>query len=350
MNLQQKVVKNKLGLLSLADELGNISQACKILGYSRDSFYRYRTMVDEGGAEGLFEKSRRKPNFGNRLCTAFEEAILKITLQYPTYGRERIADLLRIDGIVVSSTAVYNVWKRKSMPTPQLRLRWLERKAAEEGLVLTEEQKLALEKKHDDLKECGQIETQHPGYLGSQDTFYVGTLKGVGRIYQQTFVDTYSKYAICKLYTMKTALTAADTLNDCVLPFFEERGIPLLRILTDRGSEYCGTIENHSYQLYLSVSDIEHTRTRAYHPQTNGICERFHRTILDEFYRVTFRRKIYKSLEDLQVDLDQWLRDYNEKRPHQGRHCFGRTPLETLTTDWQKWQTELAERGLPPGN
>ncbi|WP_460030157.1 DDE-type integrase/transposase/recombinase, partial [Mannheimia haemolytica] len=109
-------------------------------------------------------------------------------------------------------------------------------------------------------------------YLGSQDTFYVGNLKGVGRIYQQTFIDTYSKVAFAKLYTMKTAISAADMLNDKVLPYFESQGLPMLRILTDRGSEYCGKVENHDYELYLAINDIEHTKTKVKHPQTNGIC------------------------------------------------------------------------------
>ncbi|WP_459987687.1 DDE-type integrase/transposase/recombinase, partial [Mannheimia haemolytica] len=106
----------------------------------------------------------------------------------------------------------------------------------------------------------------HPGYLGSQDTFYVGNLKGVGRIYQQTFIDTYSKVAFAKLYTMKTAISAADMLNDKVLPYFESQGLPMLRILTDRGSEYCGKVENHDYELYLAINDIEHTKTKVKHP------------------------------------------------------------------------------------
>ncbi len=135
---------------------------------------------------------------------------------------------------------------------------------------------------------CGEIEAAHPGYLGSQDTFFVGTLKGVGRVYQQTFVDTYSKVAHCKLYTTKTPITAADLLNDRVLPFFAKHDIPLLRMLTDRGTEYCGKLDSHNYQQYLAASDIEHTKTKARHPQTNGICERFHKTILNEFYQITF--------------------------------------------------------------
>ena len=201
---------------------------------------------------------------------------------------------------------------------------------ASENLILTESQVQALErKKHDDAVH-GEIETFHPGYLGSQDTFYVGTLKGVGRIYQQTFVDTYSKIAFAKLYTTKTPITSADLLNDRVLPFFEKHKLPMLRVLTDRGTEYCGKAESHDYQLYLAINDIDHTKTKARHPQTNGICERFHKTILQEFYQVTFRKKIYTDLEMLQTDLDSWIEYYNNERTHQGKMCCGRTPIETL--------------------
>jgi len=173
--------------------------------------------------------------------------------------------------------------------------------------VLTDAQIVVLEKKAHDDEACGEIETAHPGYLGSQDTFYVGNLKGVGRIHQQTFVDTYSKMAHCKLYTSKTPITAADLLNDRVLPFYEAQGLSMLRILTDRGTEYCGKVEQHGYQLYLIIHDIDHTKKKAMSPQTNGICERFHKTILQEFYQVTFRKMLYAYLESLQMDLDKLL-------------------------------------------
>ena len=176
----------------------------------------------------------------------------------------------------------------------------------------------------------GEFESECPGYCGAQDTFYVGTLKGVGRVYQQTFVDTYSKVAFAKLYGDKTAVTAADTLNDRVVPFFEEHGIRLLRVLTDRGTEFCGVADAHPYELYLAIEDIDHTRTKVRHPQTNGICERFHKTVLDEFYRITFRKKVYASIDELQADLDAWIREFNEERSHQGRWCFGKTPMKTF--------------------
>ena len=152
----------------------------------------------------------------------------------------------------------------------------------------------------------------------------------MGRIYQQTFIDTYSKVAFAKLYNRKTQITAADLLNDRVVPFFDEHDVKLCRMLTDRGTEFCGTSQAHEYELYLAVEDIDHSRTKTKSPQTNGICERFHRTVLDEFYRVAFRKKIYRTIDELQADLDAWLVDYNERRPHQGRWCFGKTPMQTF--------------------
>jgi transposase InsO family protein len=226
------------------------------------------------------------------------------------------------------------------------RVRRLERKVAEEGILLTESQIVALERKKDDDLACGEIETAHPGYLGSQDTFYVGTLKGVGRIYQQTFVDTYSKVAEAKLYTTKTPITAADMINDKVLPLFEEHGMGVIRILTDRGTEYCGKPEQHDYQLFLAINEIEHTKTKAQSPQTNGICERFHKTILEEFYQVTFRKKIYSNIEQLQKDLDEWIIFYNTQRTHQGKMCNGRTPMQTFLDGKQIWKEKVDNLNL----
>jgi len=249
-----------------------------------------------------------------------------------------VSNELRKIGVFISSCGVRCVWLRHDLESFKKRLKALEEKVAKEGIILTEAQVLALERKKFDDESCGEIETHHPGYLGSQDTFYVGTLKGVGRIYQQTFVDTYSKVAFAKLYKTKTPITSADTLNDKVLPFFESYDLPMLRILTDRGTEYCGKVEQHDFELYLAVNGIEHTKTKARHPQTNGICERFHKTILQEFYQVTFRKKIYETIEGLQEDLDTWINEYNFNRTHQGKMCCGRTPIQTLL-DWiQKWR------------
>jgi transposase InsO family protein len=342
----QKVIRNKVGLLNLAEELGHVSKACKVMGFSRDTFYRYKAAVEAGGVEALFDKSRRVPNLKNRVDEATEAAVLAFAVEFPAYGQLRASNELRKRGVFISPSGVRSIWLRHELESVKKRLRALEKKAAAEHWVLTESQLAALERKKDDDLACGEIETAHPGYLGSQDTLYVGTLKGVGRIYQQTFVDTYSKVAHCKLYTMKTPITAADLLNDRVLPFFEEQGLGILRMLTDRGTEYCGKVEQHDYELYLALNDIEHTKTKAHSPQTNGICERFHKTILQEFYQVTFRKKIYATVEQLQTDLDIWLYHYNYERTHQGKMCCGRTPMQTLLDGKKIWQEKVENLNL----
>ena len=339
--VNQPIVKHKLGLLNLAEELGNVSQACKIMGVSRDTFYRYQEAKASGGIEALLHKDRRRPNLKNRIDEAIEQAVLAYVIEQPAHGQVRVSNELRKRGTFVSPSGVRSIWVRHEVANFKQRLTALEKHIAATGCVLTEAQVVALEKKRDDDIACGEIETAHPGYLGSQDTFYVGTMKGVGRIYQQTFVDTYSKVAFAKLYATKTPITSADILNDRVLPFFAEHDVPMLRILTDRGTEYCGKLEQHDYQLYLAMNDIEHTKTKAASPQTNGICERFHKTILQEFYQVTFRKKIYANVEELQIDLDAWLIHYNHERTHQGKMCCGRTPMETFVDGKRIWQEKL---------
>jgi len=342
----EKVIKNKVGLLNLAEELGNVSKACKIMGFSRETFYRYKEAVAEGGVESLLEKSRRQPNLKNRVDEKIEEAVKALAIEFPAYGQLRASNELRKQGIFVSPSGVRSIWLRHQIANKNQRLNILEALSAKDGIVLTEAQVAALERKKDDDVACGAIETEHPGYLGSQDTFYVGNLKGVGKIYQQTFVDTYSKIAACKLYTTKTPIMSADLLNDRVLPLFEQHGMSILRMLTDRGTEYCGKVEQHDYELYLAVNDIEHTKTKAYSPQTNGICERFHKTILEEFYQVAFRKKIYATLDELQLDLDEWVVHYNTERTHQGKVCCGRTPMETFLDGKKIWQEKVDNLNL----
>ena len=207
MNSQDKVIKPKLGLLELAKQLGNVSQACKIMGYSRDTFYRYRDLYDTGGDQALHEISRKKPVLKNRVSDHVEGAVVAVAVEYPAYGQVRAANELRKQGIIISPGGVRSVWMRHDLETFKKRLKALEAKVAQEGIILTGSQLAALEKSQSGREAHGEIEPEHPGYLGAQDTYYVGTIKGVGRIYQQTFIDTYSRVAMAKLYTEKTAIT-----------------------------------------------------------------------------------------------------------------------------------------------
>lgn len=331
MTQQQYIIKRKLNIVELSEQLGNISEACRKLGVSRQHYYDIKSALEENGVQGLLEKARTNPRIRNRVAPEIEERVLDYSLENPTHGQARTSNELRKLGITISTGGIRGIWLRHDLEIRSKRLRRLEKHAAQEGVILTERQVQALEEAKEEKQAHGEIESYHPGFLIGQDTFYVGWIKGVGKIYQQTGIDTYANIGFAKVYTEKTAMTAADFMNDKVLPFYDEHNIPVLRTLTDRGTEYCGSLEKHPYQMFLYLNGIEHTKTKARSPQTNGCTERFNQTILDEFYKVAFRKKVYKNLDEIQEDLDLFLEEYNNNRTNQGKHCQGRTPMQTFT-------------------
>lgn len=256
--------------------------------------------------------------------------MVNIALEQPAWGHLRAAPAVARRGIRISPAGVRCVWERHDLENLNKRLKALEAQVAQDGHILTEAQLVARAKAKADNEAHGEFESEGPGYCGAQDTFYVGTLKGVGRISQPTFLDPSSKVALAKLSDRKTPLTAADVLTDQVVPFCEAHEVPLSRVLTDRGPEYCGSPDRPESEWYLAVENIDPTRTTAKSPQTHGLCERLHKTVLPACYRIVFRKNLYPSLEALQADLELWLREYNTERPHQGRWWYGRPPMQTL--------------------
>jgi hypothetical protein len=346
MTQQQYIISRKLNILELGQVLGNISEACRKLGVSRQHYYDIKRAIEEEGLEGLLEKSRRVPRVGNRVALEIEQKLLDYSLEFPTHGQVRAANELKRQGIQISAGGVRSVWLRHNIQTKGLRLRRLEKWAAENTGVLTESQVQALEAAKEEEEAGGEIESHHPGYLIAQDTCYLGYIKGIGRLYQQTSIDTYSNVGFAKLYLDKTSLTAADFLNDKVLPFFDKEGIGVLRVLTDRGCEYCGRVETHPYELYLHLNGIEHTKTKTRSPQTNGAVERLNQTIENEFYQVSFRKKLYRTLEEIQADLDEFMDYYNKERTNQGRYCQGRTPYETFKVGLSFYEQYVFENSV----
>lgn len=322
--------RRKLSLLQLAEELGNVSKACQIMGYHRDTFYEVRRAFQVGGVAALIEKKRGPIGpHPNRVPPEVEEKILDYALEHPTHGQQRVANELRLQDIQVSPVGVRNVWLRHDLETRHKRLLRLERRAQEDTFVLSELQIELLERHSVDFR-CRHVEASRPGELLNQDTFYWGTLKGVGKIYVQVVVDVFCSLAFAKVYTSKMPITASDLLYDRVLPFYQTLGVEVEAILTDNGREFCGKPQSHPYELLLALEGIEHRTTKIRSPQTNGFVERMNRTLLDECFRVEGRQTWYLSPEEIQRDLDRFLAYYNLERSHQGYRLRGRTPAQAL--------------------
>ena len=322
--------RRKLSLLQLAEEMGNVSRACRIMGYHRDTFYEVKRAFQVGGTAALVEQKRgpRGPH-PNRVPEEVEQKILDYALAHPTHGAQRVANELRLQGTQVSPSGVRGVWLRNDLETRHKRLLRLERICQDNTFVLSQEQIELLERHSVDFR-CRHIEASRPGELLNQDTFYWGTLKGVGKVYVQVVVDVFCSLAFAKVYTAKFPVTACDLLYDRVLPFYEVLGVPVGAVLTDNGREFCGKPELHPYELLLAMEGIEHRTTKIRSPRTNGFVERMNRTLLDECFRVAGRTTWYLEVAEIQRDLDRFLEYYNLQRSHQGYRLNGRTPAQAL--------------------
>jgi transposase InsO family protein len=330
MTALSQSIKRKLSLLQLAEELGNVAKAAKIMGFHRDTFYEVRKAFQSGGVAALVEQRRgpRNPH-PNRVAAEVEEKILDYALAKPSHGAQRVANELRLQGVSVSSSGVRGVWSRHDIETRYKRLMRLEAHARDDTFLLSEEQVKLLERHSADFT-CRHVESSAPGELLNQDTFYWGTLKGVGKVYVQVVIDTFCSLGFAKVYNSKMPVTACDLLYERVLPFYDALGVPVKAILTDNGREFCGRPESHPYELLLAMEDVEHRTTKVRSPRTNGFVERMNRTLLDECFRVAGRQTWYVGIDEIQRDLDVFMEHYNLTRSHQGYRLKGRTPALAL--------------------
>jgi transposase InsO family protein len=340
--IREKIAKNKYTLLELANKLGNVAAACRQMNYSRSQFYEIKRRFQLEGFQGLIDRPPI-PKHPRRKSNPVLNKILELSRQHPAWGQRRIAAQARLEGIAICPATVHNHWKKQGLTTRYHRWLWVEKHHAKHGIILTEVQIKELERLNPCVKER-HVESPCPGYLLSQDTFYVGHFKGIGRVYLQAVIDTFCSLGFAKLYTSKQALTAADILNDRVLPFYQEQQIKVQHILTDNGTEYCGRWREHYYQLLLALHDIKHRRTKTACPRTNGFVERFNRTVLDEFFRGILRRKFYHQLPVLQTDLDDWMTYYNTQRPHLGYRNNGRTPMMSFNLYKEQHSKQLQKQ------
>lgn len=328
MKAEQKLAQGRLSVLELAEALGNVSEACRRRGVSRTQFYEYKRRFQTHGIEGLKDLPPVHKNHPMTTPEEVQQKIVALSLSHPAWGCNRVSDQLKLEGISVSAPTVQNILNKEGLGTRYERWLKLEEKTAERKVELTAEQVAFIEKQNPCFKER-HVESARPGELLNQDTFFVGHLKGVGKVYLHAVVDTYSSFAFGFLHVSKQPEAAVAVLHNEALPFYAERGLKVEHVLTDNGREFCGG-ESHPYRIYLELNEIEHRTSKVRRPQTNGFVERFNRTALHEFFREAFRKKLYESVEVLQRDLDEWLYYYNRERPHQGYRNMGRRPIERI--------------------
>ena len=328
MKAEQKLARGRLSVLELAEALGNVSEACRRCGVSRTQFYEYKRRFQTHGIEGLKDLPPVHKSHPMSTPEEVQQRIVQMSLSHPAWGCNRISDQLKLEGVSVSAPTVQNILNKKGIGSRYERWLRLEQETAEKEVELTAEQVSFIEKQNPCFRER-HVESSRPGELLNQDTFFVGHLKGVGKVYLHAVVDTYSSYAFGFLHVSKQPEAAVAVLHNEALPFYSEKDLEVENVLTDNGKEFCGS-EGHPYRIYLELNEIGHRTTKVRHPQTNGFVERFNRTMLDEFFRKAFREKLYESVEALQKDLDEWLIYYNRERPHQGYRNMGRRPIERI--------------------
>lgn len=347
MTTSDKIARRKLSLLDLASELSNVSRACKVMGYSRQQFYEIRRDFQTYGADGLIDRlpGTRGPH-PNRVAPEIETAILAHALEHPCHGSTRVEQELRLKGIAVSSGGVRGVWQRHNLLAKHDRLLRLDKTTADRKIELKDEQVRLLERFSPEFRER-HIEAPFTGALVAVDSFFVGALKGVGKVYLQTAIDCHSRYAWVRLHPSKLPLTAVHTMNHDVIPTFEEHNTKIEVVLSNNGREFCGRPDQHPYELFLQLENIEHRATQVKRPQTNGIVERLHRTLLDEHFRIESKRTWFETIDEMQASLDDYLVTYNAKRPHQGRGMNGRTPITVYKAGLPKPTPQKKEKAPP---
>lgn len=330
MAIDESLTEERLRLLELAKQLGNVSEACRIMGYSRDSFYRYRKLHELSGPAALTDKSKRQPLRKNRVPEQLEAAIVALAFEKPRLGQLRVSRLLRERGWHVSPGGVRSVWLRHDLETVAKRLKALEVQLALQHAKPTWEQGKSFSAQSNRRRPHIRGTAQHPGFLGVQTAMSLGHLKELGSLHQHTFLDVYSRVVVARIYTCHDAWAAADLLKTYVLPFYAHHEIRLLRILTPGEPWYCADGSPHAYTQIIREVGIEHRVAAEEKGGSLGLCQQLQEEMLNAFYCVSLRKSRYWRLTALQADLDEWVAQYNSELPQEGCYCYGQTPLATF--------------------
>lgn len=313
MTLEDSIHSQRLRVLRAAEHLGNVSAACRQFGMSRTVFYRLRRRLEQYGPDGVHPK-RQGARRGRppAVSVQTERRVMAIALAWPTCGPQWYSDQLAREGVSIAPVTAWRVLRRHQLGTRRQRMAVLERASAVTTGLLTERT----------VRPIRHVAAAQPGALLSLDTFYVGKLKGVGKVWQITGCDAASSFAWARLVVGEvTAAAVLDFLRTGVRPAYRAAGWRLRRVLTDNGKEFKGAFAAGCVRLGIRV-----TRTKPRHAWTNGFVERLQKTILHEHWRIAFRRHYFTSRRTLQGSLDRFLHFYNHERTHRGYRLRGRTP------------------------
>jgi transposase-like protein len=326
MTLEDRVHAFRLQLFRRAEELGNVSAACRELGVSRSLYYQLRKRFVRYGPDGLHPTRRRgRPGRPPQLDATVERQVIALALSWPSWGPQQLSDQLAMRGIRVARSTAYRALRRHGLGTCRERLGVLERHSAQRAGLLTERTRRAIQKARPTASQR-HVEAKEAGELVCLDCFYIGKLKGVGKVWQITACDVASSYGLAMVFVGDPrAAIAARFLRERVVPHFRKAGCPVRRVLTDRGSEFKGAFDKACQKL-----GIRHTRTKPRHAFTNGFVERLQQTILHDHWRVEFRRRYFTKLRQLEASLQSYLRFYNHERAHHGYRTRGRTPAQIV--------------------
>ena len=317
MTLEDSIHASRVRVLREAERTGNVSATCRRHGVSRTVFYRLRRRFEQYGADGVHPKRRRAAvGRPSALSVQTERHVIAFALAWPTSGPQWLSDQLAREGVTIAPVTVWRLLRRHQLGTRRARLAVLEQFSAATHGILTERTA------HRDRRRTRHVAAAAPGDLLSLDTFYVGKLKGVGKVWQITGCDAACSYAWARLVVGEVTSAAVLTfLRDDVRPTYRRAQWRLQRVLTDNGKEFKGAFAAGCERLGVRI-----TRTKPRHAWTNGFVERLQGTILHEHWRIAFRRQYFTGRVALQRSLDTFLEFYNHQRTHRGYRLNGRTP------------------------
>jgi hypothetical protein len=335
MPVTDRTLRPKLGLLQLAEKLGNVTRACQSLGYSRDSYYRFKALYQNGGTEALRNFTRRRPIPKNRVNTFTERAVVEHSIEHPQWGQQRIAQALSDKGVAISPSGVRNIWMRYGLETQEKRVFAILARSAQEGCALSDEQAVAVHVARSRGKLSSGRYIAAPGQVCFQDISLMIDHPRLGAIHQHTFVDGYSNLAFVRLITNHEPDGQVRFLEEEVLPWFQTRGLTIESIRTDRRPPFAEKDNGFAYQAALKRAGIRQT-FRLTRGGRGDACEMVVSTLRREVYH-PLARQVGLSVNEVVHAVAEWLKDYNQ-RPASGPYCYGKSPLKTIH-DFLRHQT-----------